>query len=293
VIVTGLPRSGTTFLHRLLSVPKAAEPVALHRHLFPSSRRWTSTRAEAELLFLPWRFASRRYELDAIHHVRPALPDECNLGMRSMIFWATAPNYSYLEWLLDQDLREAYQLYRRALLLHQARAPGKRLTLECPHHLAWLPALSEAVPEAKIIQTHRDPVQAVPSECKLILSLHGLATREIDWRRTVAHNRLKIDTFARRSLAFDTTEVGREILHVDYRRLVRDPVALAREAHAHFGLALDENDEAALTRFFADNRQHKHGKNRYSLAQFELDADELEAGFSDYRERFLSAPVES
>lgn len=296
LIVTGLPRSGTTFLHRLLSVPKTAEPVLLHHHLFPTPRRMPSTgRIESELLFHPWKLASRRHGLDAIHYVRPDLPDECNfgmrLGMRSMIFWGTAPTYGYLEWLLQQDLREAYQFYRRTLLLHQARTPGKRLTLKCPHHLAWLPALTEALPEALIIQTHREPLEAVPSECKLILALHGLATRELNWRETVIHNHLKISTFAERSIAFADSEAGRAIVHVDYRRLVSDPVTVTREIHAHFGLALDEADHAALERFRADNPQHKHGKNPYSLAQFGLDATRIDAEFAPYRERFLSDTI--
>jgi hypothetical protein len=296
VIVTGLPRSGTTFLHRLLSVPSAAEPVLLHRHLFPTPRRIPgSGRIESELLFHPWKVASHRHGLDAIHFVRPDLPDECNfgmrLGMRSMIFWATAPTYGYLEWLLEQDLREAYQLYRRTLLLHQARSPGKRLTLKCPHHLAWLPALTEALPEAHIVQTHREPVEAVPSECKLILALHGLASRELNWRETVAHNHRKLDAFASRSIAFADSEPGQAIVHVDYRRLVREPVALAHEIHARLGLELDETDRAALERFHAQNPQHKHGKNHYSLAQFGLDAAQLDAEFAPYRERFLSDTI--
>jgi hypothetical protein len=296
LIVTGLPRSGTTFLHRLLSVPHAAEPVLLHRHLFPTSRRVPgSARIESEVLFHPWKVASRRQGMDAIHFVRPGLPDECNfgmrLGMRSMIFWATAPTYGYLEWLLEQDLREAYQLYRRTLLLHQARSPGKRLTLKCPHHLAWLPALTEALPEAHIVQTHREPVEAVPSECKLILSLQSLATRELNWRETVAHNHRKIDTFASRSVAFADSELGRKLVHVDYRRLVREPIAVAHEIHARFGLELDAADRAALERFHAENPQHKHGKNHYSLAQFGLDAAQLDADFARYRERFLSDTI--
>jgi hypothetical protein len=296
LIVTGLPRSGTTFLHRLLSVPEAAEPVLLHQHVFPTPRRIPSSgRIESELLFHPWKLASRRQGLDAIHYVRPDLPDECNfgmrLGMRSMIFWATAPTYGYLEWLLQQDLREAYQLYRRTLLLHQARTPGKRLVLKCPHHLAWLPALTEALPEALIIQTHREPLEAVPSECKLILALQGLATRELDWRNTVAHNHLKIREFAGRSITFADTEAGRAVVHVDYRRLVSEPVAVAHEIHARLGLPLDDADQAAFERFHAQNPQHKHGKNNYSLAQFGLDAAQLEAEFTPYRERFLSDTI--
>jgi hypothetical protein len=296
LIVTGLPRSGTTFLHRLLSVARAAEPVLLHQHLFPTPRRMPSSgRVESELLFHPWKVASRRNGLDAIHYVRPDLPDECNfgmrLGMRSMIFWGTAPTYGYLEWLLEQDLREAYQLYRRTLLLHQARTPGKRLTLKCPHHLAWLPALTEALPEATIIQTHREPLEAVPSECKLILALHGLATHELNWRESVIHNHMKIREFAERSIAFADSEPGRAIMHVDYRRLVGEPVAVAHEIHAQLGLPLDEADRAALARFHAENPQHKHGKNSYSLAQFGLDAAQIQAEFAPYRERFLSDTI--
>ena len=294
LIVTGLPRSGTTFLHRLLSAAAIAEPVNLAQHLYPTRSRASSGRIEAELSFFPWKRASKSYGLDAIHFVRPALPDECNfgmrLGMRSMIFWATAPAYGYLEWLLAQDLREAYRLYRRVLQLHQSRAPGRRLTLKCPHHLAWLPALCEALPEAHIVQTHRDPLQAVPSECKLILSLQSLATDQLDWRRTVASNSRKVQTFARRAVEFANTPQGARIKHIDYRELVRDPVALAGEIHAHFGL--EPADGEALAGFYANNRQHKHGKNRYSLEQFELERGALDQAFADYRARFLSANIE-
>lgn len=70
--------------------------------------------------------------------------------------------------------------------------------------------------------------------------------------RSGAGNWLKVETYARRSLAFADTEGGRSIL-------------------------------------FAQNRQHKRGKNRYTLAQFELEAAEIERSFADYRARFLGA----
>lgn len=291
LIVTGLPRSGTTFLHRLLSTLDANDPVALYQHIFPYPRRPDTRKLEAKAIFEPWRRASRVYDLDAIHHVRPALPDECNfgmrLGLRSMIYWSTAPTYSYLRWVLEQDLREAYRLYRRVLLLHQRQAPTKRLTLKCPQHLAWLPALCEALPEAHIIQTHRDPLQTVPSECKLILSLHGVSTTALDWRRTVDHNRLKVRTYAARSVAFSRTPEAARVIHVNYQDLVSDPVALAADICRRVGLDYGPEDDQILGSFFGRNRQHKHGKNHYSLEQFELDPDELRANFEPYCERFL------
>ncbi len=295
MVVTGLPRSGTTFLHRLLSAPEDAGGVELYRHIYPLPHRPVDWRKlDVAVKFQAWKIASRTYDLDAIHFVRPELPDECNfgmrVGMRSMIFWATAPTYGYLEWLLSQDLREAYQLYRKILLVHQRQLPGRRLTLKCPQHLAWLPALAEALPEALLVQTHRDPVEAVPSECKLILSLQGLSTDRLDWRRTVAHNRERLTEYASRAVGFADSQAGARVLHVDYRALVKDPVRVAGDIHAHFGLPFTDAHAATLGAFSAENKQHKHGHNRYSLAQFELSEDRVTADFRPYVERFLVDP---
>lgn len=291
IIVLGLPRSGTTHLHRVLSETTHARPVEFYRHIYPLHERGPDLRrARAELEFFPWKLASRTYGLDAMHLVRPALPDECNLGMRlagrSMIYWATAPTYGYLRWLLAQDSRESYQLYRKVLILHQLSAPGKRLTLKCPHHMAWLPALVEAIPEAKLVLTHRDPLEAVPSECKLILSLHALSTDELDWRSTVDGNAHKIHVFSQRAVDFaDGPDAGR-IFHAPYRRLLKDTLGLVRDIHTFFDLSYSEEDAARVGAYVAQNRQHKHGKNHYTAEQFGLDPAKLAEEYAPYRERF-------
>ena len=291
VFVLGLPRSGTTYLHRLLSAMPDAAPVAFYRHIYPLKGSWPDLRrARAEAEFLPWQLAGRAYSLDSMHLVRPGLPDECNLGMRlggrSMIYWATAPTYTYLRWLLSQDLRESYQLYRKVLILHQLEAPERRLTLKCPHHLAWLPALAEAIPEAHLVVTHRDPVEAVPSECKLVLSLQALSTRELDWRRTVEGNSLKIHTFSSRLVRFADGPQGGRLIQVPYQRLVKDPVGLVADIHAAVGAPFTEAHGARITSFAEENRQHKHGKNPYTAEQFGLSPARLAEEFGPYRERF-------
>lgn len=294
LIVVGLPRSGTTFLHRLLAAAGDAHPLSMYEHIHPVHEgRLDLRRLDVEARFMPWGWASQPYGMDTMHFVRPSLPDECNFGMRvtgrSMIYWATAPTYGYLEWLLDQDLLETYRIYRKILLLHQARHPGKRLTLKCPHHLAWLPALLSAIPEALIVQTHRDPVQCVPSECKLVLSTQAMATHRLDWRKTVEHNTLKITTFADRIVAFDKSEQAARVLHIDYRGVVKDPVATAEHIRDSFGLGFSDADRQHAVTFAAKNRQHKRGKNHYSHAQFALDPVEIASRLAPYRERFLDS----
>lgn len=292
LIVTGLPRSGTTFLHRLLASVDDAQSIALYQHLYPTPRRLPTRLPEAAIQFEPWRWASRGYRIDAMHFVRPGLADECHFGMRltlrSSLFWAMAPVTGYLNWLLEQDLKETYQVYRKALILHQLASGGKRLVLKCPHHLTTLPALCEALPEAHLIQTHRDPSETTPSECSLILSLQAISVSGMDWRTAVAHHYRKVLAAAERSVKFSYSSQGSRVFHAPYRCVVQEPVALATKIHQQFGLPLHERQIAGLKAFQAANRQHKHGKHQYSLEQFEIGQDAIDLDFRAYRERFLT-----
>lgn len=292
LIVTGPLRSGTTFLHRLLCEVDDARPICLDEHLYPVSGRVPHLRRlRTWAKFLPWHAASNRFQLDAIHYVRPGLADECQMSlrqsMRSCIFWAMAPIPSYMQWLLEQDLEPSYQLYRRTLQFLQAQVPTARLTLKCPQHLAWLPTLTAALPEAHIVQTHRDPKQTLPSECKLQLSMHAMATDRLDIEKLVRYTGYRARILAERAVDFADHREGQRVLHVDYTDIVGRPIELALHIRRHFGLEVTSSVEQRMTRYANGNRQHKHGKNRYTLEDFGLRADQVDADFGRYRKRFL------
>ncbi len=160
VIITGLPRSGTTALHRLLALDPVFHAPPLWELLDPYStrkpdlRRWRTT---AQIAFknrlLP--------DLDQKHFTRADTPEECTLllanSLASSLFWDLAPLEGYLEWVQAADQRPVYEDYRRQLEILQTRHPGRRLLLKAPAHLGNLAVLHEVVPEAQLIQTHRDP----------------------------------------------------------------------------------------------------------------------------------------
>ncbi len=294
LIVTGLPRSGTTFLHRLLCETEEARPIPLYEGFYPVPRKPVDTRLwDTKIKLSFWHGAAKPYNLDAIHFIRAELPDECNfpirLGMCSTVFWSIAPVSSYFEWLLEQEMRETYQYYRRVLLLLQANSPGKRLVLKCPSHLAWMEALVEAIPEALIVQTHRNPLESLPSESKLILSMQALATHKLDWEKIVQLQTRRIEVYANRSVQRNSQPIGQKIFHVDYRDLINDPIATASSIRKHFQFPLTSDHLARLEKYSQKNRQYKHGKNPYTLEQFNLDAKQLEEKFSAYTETFLSS----
>lgn len=292
LIVVGLPRSGTTFLHRLLSSPANAKGIELYRYLYPVPKRPDFRKLYASAIFEPFAIASGIYNIDAIHYVRPNLPEECIFGLRlsiqSALFWSIAPTYSYLSWLLDQDLREAYAFYRKVLILYQKQLPGKHLTLKCPDHLAWLPSLVDALPEAHILQIHRDPLETLVSDCKLTLSLHALATYSFDWRKIVDHVYLKERTYAQRSVAFTNSTQGQKVFHINYQDIVNEPESLVHKIYKNTGIPFSDNDLETVKQYVLSNKQHKYGRNSYSLEQFDLSSQHLMDTFKDYRDRFIS-----
>lgn len=291
LIVTGLPRSGTTFLHRILSSSEKAKGIELYRHIYPVAQQPDFRLLSAFVTFEPWRLASGIYNMDAIHYMRYHLPDECNISLRmsihSLLFWSMSPTYSYLNWLLNQDLKEAYQFYRKVLIIFQKQLPEKRLILKCPSHLGWLPSLVEALPEAHIVQTHRDPLETLASLCKLTLSLHALATNSLNWRKIVNHVYFQVDTLAQRSVAFSNSRQGTKIFNADYGILVKDTESLVSQINNFFCLPVSDNDVQNIQQYIANNRQNKHGRHFYSLEQFDFSPQQIMGKFENYRNKFI------
>ena len=71
-------------------------------------------------------------------------------------------------------------MFRRAIQLLLWQRPGRWLG-KTPHHLENLDALLDVFPDAKIIQTHRDPVRVVASYASMMA--HGRARLQRPGRR--------------------------------------------------------------------------------------------------------------
>jgi len=78
------------------------------------------------------------------------------------------------------------------------------------------------------------------------------------------------------------------ILDVRYAELMTDPLAVVERIYAFCGLTLPEERRGAIAAHHARNPRGKHGKHRYSLAEFGLDSDWLRAHYADYAKEFLA-----
>lgn len=280
VIITGMPRSGTTFLHRLLAADGTMRAPTLAELVEPVARKrgWRRSLRDLRLDIELWvmRFLNR--ELDARHFTRSDEPEECMFALaisfRTMLPWTLAPVRSYLAWYAGADRHQKYRDYRDILMLLQRRAPARRLLLKAPDHLGSLAELVAAVPEALIVVCRRDPAVSLTSFNSLLDGLHQVTVRDAD--------RVEL---GRSNLAFYAAETERyvsarrtcpgHILEVDYEVLTRQPLEVVSVIYQRLGLVIGADLTKRFQAFIADNPKDKHGRHIYSPADFAQTPEEI------------------
>jgi hypothetical protein len=273
VIVTGLPRSGTTYFHRLLAEdPRCYAPPLWHLLApvlpkSPAGVRLHRLRLKAELSV----FNRLAPSLDSKHVTRADEPEECIFltapSFRTPIFWSLVPVLSYLAWYAEADRAQKYVEWGEALRLLQEAAPGRRLLLKAPDHLGALTDLLAVVPEATIAVCLRDPAATVPSLDSLLMTVHAVTARDLDPHRMGEVNIVALVADARRYMAARDLHASR-VVELPYAAIRADAPGAAAQVFDRAGLDFDMASQRRFRDFAAANPQHGHGVHRYSPEDF-------------------------
>jgi hypothetical protein len=145
--------------------------------------------------------------------------------------------------------------------------------------------LLELFPDACIVWTHRDPLEMMGSYCSMMAMLMAIRA-SVDPKQLGPTVLEYLARSLERGLASRDRMDARRFLDVDYGAFVEGPLATARGAYEHFGLALAPRTEAALASHARANPQGKHGAHRYSLEEYGLSAERVRERLRFYTERF-------
>ncbi len=292
IVVTGLPRTGTTFLHRLLAADPAhaSLPFWQLNRPFPRGAQDTKAARIAEVDALNEVRRKITPELDASHLIRAESPEECiwmiGLSGYSRLFWNAAPVYGFQSWQQSADKTEKYRDYRDLLTYLQGEYPGKRLVLKAPDHNDGLRELLTAIPEAQVILTHRDIVEQMGSYFSLGRTTRSLAVNRLDAEKE-AQALVEMTDVSLAKMAAARAEFPDRILDVRYRDMMRDPLATVESIYGFCGLSLPDDRRAAIADHHAKNPKGKHGKHEYSLSEFGLENDWVKARYAEYEAEFV------
>lgn len=293
VFIIGLPRTGTTLLHGLMSQDPANRVPLTWEVMFPARPMHgeEGIRQLRETTAARLRWANRLApEFKRIHPIAPDLPQECiaitaNVFM-SIQFHTTHDVTSYEDWFEGDSQALAYDFHYRFLQHLDARAPGKRWVLKAPGHLFALDALLERYPDAKIIQTHRDPLRVMASMASHATVLRKAFSDRAEPTEIAADWANRWGNALDRFLSVRDLAPAEQFLDVAYDDIEGAPLETIERIYGFLGWEFADDARDSMRRFLEANPKNKHGVHRYSLSQYGLDRDAELARFRRYCDRF-------
>ncbi len=299
LFILGLPRSGTTFLHRLMSEDpngrtmlywEASEPApAPDPATYTTDPRIARAQRQAEMLH---RLSPR---LAMAHEFDARSPEEdntlyCNGFLCGFLgFFFDVPDY--VRWLKTQDLDANYRYGRQQLQLMSWKVRADYWVIKAPAHLFAIAPLLKANPDANLVVLHRDPREVIASLCSLAAGFREMLADRVDLRGLGEEFVEALGHGPRRAIADRAVADPSRFLDVAYPQFVAEPIETVRSICQHFGYDFGPEYEARARRYLAANPRHKRGAHRYALGDFGLDEAAVARQFPDYREWLADRPA--
>ncbi|MEJ3744384.1 sulfotransferase [Actinomycetes bacterium KLBMP 9797] len=285
VFVTGLPRTGTTALHRLLAADPAHQGLELWLADAPQPRPPRATWPDHPVFALLQegyrQHGAAHPEFLGVHEIGAEQVEECWHLLRqsamSVSYECLAYLPGYSAWLSAQDWTPAYRRHRRNLQLIGLPDAGRRWVLKNPSHLFALDALLSTYPDALVVQTHRAPRTAIASVC----SLAAQASR--GWSAAfepAVIGRTQLDLWSRGLARFAAARARHDpdrFVDVSYEDFVAAPLRTVEGIYDRLGAPLTAPARDAMSALLADaGRRPAH---RYTLGDFGLTDADVAAAF--------------
>lgn len=320
VFVMGLPRTGTTFLHRLLSLDPAVRSPLLWELLNPvpeptdydTQKSAFEMDAKKRAKFIKGIISSRKkmgdHALDHIHEIEYDLPEECLMGLSDslpVMLQYIYSNYMNITEYLKIDSTKAYEGYKKMLQLlsyqiGEEKAPRKWM-LKCPIHLFYIKQIEKVFPDAQLLWTHRHPVSAVPSLASLIEGFHHVYYEpELCEHHALGRELCSSTGIILNQASRDIEESNLACGHVIYNDLIKNPVECVQKIYQKMGWQFTDEYAAIMSKYLEENNRKRKevSKNSkgdtlhlYSPEEYGLTENELCVGpYADYIQKF-SVPM--
>lgn len=291
IFVTGLPRTGTTALHRLLTVDPGHQGLEMWLTEMPQPRPPRDT-WESNPVFQAIEQQFSQHHVDhpefmGVHYMSAGEVEECwqllRQTFKSVSYECLANLPTYSSWLETQDWTNAYARHKKNLQLIGLHDQDRRWVLKNPSHLFALDELMAVYPDALVIQTHRPPRTIVPSVCSLAeQATEGWSNK---FRGEVI-GRSQLDLWARGLEDFTAARAKydpAQFIDVDYTDFVGDPLGTVEKIYSHFSIPMTEQAHRAMEAMHSESRSgSRKPAHRYTLEEYGLTTAEVDERFGDY-----------
>ncbi len=301
VFIVGLPRTGTTMLHRTIAADRRFYAPLWYEVRFPCPQLDWDFSAEGD-----WRISEAKREVGAMLEANPDLlaihpldalgADEDIMLLEQSFFsfnpqaFANLPSYDL--WLAEQDHTSGYQYFRLLLkfLQWQKRKAGgsaERWVLKAPHHLHFMDVVLKIFPNAMVVQSHRDPIETIPSLASLIAGVWKIYSDKVDMAEVGKQWSSKFASGMKKTMKVREIKGDDSFLDLWFTDTVKEPLEAVRRVYDFIGLSLTGEAKEEIENWQELNRRELRPSHNYTLSQFGLTEKELIKQFQGYRDAFI------
>ena len=297
IVIVGLPRTGSTMTHRLL----ASDPN--HTAMLWWEGRYPALLPGEKRGDIETRMELGKAEVDAVVAASPEALDihpwdykgaDEEILLLEHNFLSTVPESfmalpSYSEWIEEQDHTLAYEDLKKFIQYLQWQNPGrenKRWVLKSPHHLGFIDKMISVFPDAKIIQTHRDPIKTVPSFCSMCANLFEPLTTNFDKVFIGKHWSSKLTRALNHCMNISEKHPD-NFLDLEFLNMIKDPIDEMKKIYEFIGESFGEKTEVAMEAWREENK-HEMGAHKYSLEEYDLTESQINDNFAKYQQKYIN-----
>lgn len=296
LIIAGLPRTGTTHLHNLISADHALRSLPYWESMqpvpFPAEAdladtdddpRLARTEMGLQVMGVLMPDFNRMHEMTTWH-----VHEEIQLlaiDFSTMLFETMAPMPTWRDHYKSHDQTPHYEYMKTVLKACQFLRGGDRWILKSPQHLEQFGPLRTVFGDATFLVTHRDPVSVMVSMGTMVSYSARTSLSPVDPPLIANYWADRLDDMLNATLR-DRELLGPNSMDIRFDEFMADDLGTVRRIYELAGQPFDEAAETATADYLATHQRDRFGKVIYDVDQLGIDVPTRRAQMRAYSERF-------
>jgi hypothetical protein len=297
IVIAGLPRTGTTHLHNLISADPALrslpywesqQPVPLPTETSlantPEDPRLARTEGGLQVMNMIMPDFNRMHEMTTWH-----VHEEIQIlaiDFSTMMFETMAPMPTWRDYYKSHDQTPHYEYLKTVLKACQFLRGGTRWILKSPQHLEQFGPLARTFPDATFLVTHRDPVSVMVSMGTMVSYSARISLSPVDPVAISNYWADRLDDMLNAAMRDRELLAASQSMDIRFDQFMADDLGTIRDIYALAGQPMDAAAEAALANYGATHERERFGKVIYDVDQIGIDVPARREQMRAYSEHF-------
>ena len=298
IVIAGLPRTGTTHLHNLISSDPALrslpywesmQPVPLPGEASlantPDDPRLARTEGGLQVMDILMPDFNRMHEMTTWH-----VHEEIQIlamDFSTMMFETMAPMPTWRDHYRSHDQTPHYEYMRTVLKACQFLRGGTRWILKSPQHLEQFGPLAATFPDATFLVTHRDPISVMVSMGTMVSYSARTSLSPVDPVAISNYWADRLDDMLNAAMRDRALLGGPESsLDIRFDEFMEDDLGIIERIYALADQPFDDSARSAMQSYIDTHERDRFGKVIYDADQIGIDVPTRRDQMRAYSERF-------